>query len=59
MLKKMLTKEVLGNAAVTLVVVMSALAIHDRFVKPMLAKKSTVKPTPPVVVDNSADEDED
>ena len=59
MLKKMLTKEVLGNAVVTLVVVMSALAIHDRFVKPMIAKKSTGKSTAPVVVDNAADEDED
>lgn len=33
---KMITKEILINAGVTLVVVMVALAVHDKFVAPKL-----------------------
>lgn len=42
----MFTTENLKKMGVTLVVVMAALALHQKFVAPMIAsKKSTVPPT--------------
>jgi hypothetical protein len=56
MLKKIFTPEVLGNAAVTLVVVMVALAAHDKFVRPRLSGNgSTPAPAPAPKADESAE----
>lgn len=38
---KIITKELLINAGVTLAVVMVALYVHDKFVTPMLAPQSS------------------
>lgn len=49
MLKKIFTKEMMINAGVTLVVVLGALAINEKFIKPRLnAGNDTPAPTPPV-----------
>jgi hypothetical protein len=49
MLKKIFTKEMATNAVVTLGVVLVALAINEKFIKPtMNAGASAPTPTPPL-----------
>ncbi len=45
MLKDIFTKEVMANAVVTLAVVMVGLAVHDKFVKPMMSS-APITPAP-------------
>jgi len=46
MLKDIFTKEVMANAVVTLAVVMVGLAVHDKFVKPMMSSSAPITPAP-------------
>ena len=57
MFKDIFTKEVMANAVVTLAVVMIGLAVHDKFVKPMMSTPAPLPPAPapsPVSMDEEA-----